>query len=404
LLRDAVEVQSQLTPRQKEVQSADGRWWLRQIVPYRTSEHRIEGVVVTFVDVTGIKQADRQSRLLAAVLLEQEERIRCILDTATDAIITLDARGLMQRVNPATERMFGFTSAEMIGQNVSMQMPSPYREEHDGYLTRYLRSGEARIIGKGREVEGRHMDGTTFPVDLAVSKVNHTELFTGIIRDISQRKRLEREIVEIAELEQKRIGQELHDNCGQELTALGLLADSLVESLKQSASQNVEIACKVEQGIRRVLRQVRNISRGLVQAAIDPAGLPAALAELTSRLSETSGVRCVLQSSGAIAIKDSLTASHLFHIAQEACTNALKHAQAKNVEVRLQSEGGAVILEIQDDGMGIAEDAREGLGRRIMSNRAGVIGASLTTEPATPRGTVVTCTLEKERSGGEDKK
>ena len=350
LLSDAAEVLRQLTPREKEVQTEDGRWWVRRIVPYRTTDNRIEGVVLTFVDVTQVKQADKQSRLLATLLIdsndaiivydlegritiwnrgaarlygypeaealqmniqqliprkvlsefssvwsrlqrgeridrwetqciakdgrllsvlctatlltdeagqnvaiaktdwdvtdlirtratleeevkrrtsamhEQQEQLRAILNTATDAIVTIDEKGIMQMANPATERLFGFTAAEMIGQNVSMLMPSPYREEHDGYLARYLKTGEARIIGKGREVEGRHKDGTIFPVDLAVSRVNHRGLFTGIVRDIRQRKALEREIVEIALLEQQRIGQDLHDDCGQELTALGLLA------------------------------------------------------------------------------------------------------------------------------------------------------------------------------------
>jgi PAS domain S-box-containing protein len=304
----------------------------------------------------------------------------------------------MQRVNPAAEQMFGYPAAEMIGQNVSMLMPSPYREEHDGYLARYLRTGEAGIIGIGREVQGRHKDGTIIPVDLAVSQIDHLGLFTGIIRDIRPRKELERQVVEIATLEQQRIGEDLHDECGQELTALGLLADSLVESLKDTAPENVEIGRKMERGVRRVLRQLRNISWGLAQAHIEPEELPAALAELTNRLSETSDVRCVFVGDESLRVENSLKATHLFHIAQEACTNALKHAQARNVEVRLQCIDAVLILEVQDDGIGIPLDAREGLGRRIMRNRASVIGARMTIEPAQPRGTVVTCTLSQEHA------
>jgi PAS domain S-box-containing protein len=293
--------------------------------------------------------------------------------------------------------MFGFAAAEMIGQNVSMLMPSPYHEEHDGYLARYLRTGESRIMGIGREVQARHKDGTIIPVDLAASRVDNLGLFTGIIRDISQRKELEREIVEIAILEQRRIGQDLHDECGQELAALGLLADALVQSLEEEkASENIEIAHKMEQGVRRVLRQIRNIARGLVQAQIQPAGLAAALVELTDRLSETSGTRCVFQGHENACVADSLKATHLFHIAQEACTNALKHAKARNLVVRLRFADAAILLQIEDDGIGISPGAREGLGRRIMRNRASVIGAKLTIEPAQPQGTVVTCALSQE--------
>ena len=117
----------------------------------------------------------------------------------------------------------------------------------------------------------------------------------------------------------------------------------------------------MEQGVRRVLRQVRNISRGLAQAQIEPSRLSTALEELMSRLSETSGVRCLFESAGNVPIGDSLRATHLFHIAQEACTNAIKHARARNVTVLLHATGDSVILQIRDDGSGIAADAREGL-------------------------------------------
>jgi signal transduction histidine kinase len=212
------------------------------------------------------------------------------------------------------------------------------------------------------------------------------------------RKQLEREVVEIATLEQHRIGQDLHDDCGQELTALGLLADGLVESLEEHAPDEVEVAYKIQQRIKGVLRRVRNISRGLAHAEVDPVELPAALVELTNRLSETSGVRFAFHGDKDVPIEDQIQATHLYHIAQEACTNALKHAQARNIEVRLRMAGPAIVLEIQDDGLGIAKDAEEGLGRRIMRNRASVIGARLTIEPAKPRGTLVTCTLSKEVS------
>jgi PAS domain S-box-containing protein len=110
------------------------------------------------------------------------------LETAVDAIITIDARGLIQSANPATERMFGYPLAELIGQNVKKLMPAPFRAEHDGYLQRYLETGERRIIGIGREVIGQREDGSTFSIDLAVSEVEPGRLFTGIIRDLSERK------------------------------------------------------------------------------------------------------------------------------------------------------------------------------------------------------------------------
>ena len=330
-----------------------------------------------------------------AELRQSQEQLAVILNTAVDAIITINRQGIIQSINAAAERMFGYTAAEMIGQNVKMLVPSPQQEEHDSYLARYSQTGEKHIIGIGREVEARRQDGSTFPVDLAVSEVAHLGLFTGILRDLSQRQSLEHEVVEIAALERQRIGQYLHDDCGQELTALGLLADSLVEALAEHAPADVEVARKIGQGLMRVLRLVRNMSRGLARTQVDPAGLPAALGELTARLSETSDVHCVFHGDETLKIEDTLKATHLFHIAQEACTNALKHSQARNVEIRLRSADHTYMLEIQDDGVGISQDAHQGLGLRIMRNRAGVIGATLTIELVKPQGTIVKCILRK---------
>jgi len=124
-------------------------------------------------------------------LYEQVERTRAILNAAVDAIITIDTRGNIVASNPATERIFGYSRQELLGRNVSMLMPSPYREEHDSYLARYQKTGEAHIIGIGREVTGQRKDGSTFPADLAVSEVDHLGFFTGIVRDISVRKEIQ---------------------------------------------------------------------------------------------------------------------------------------------------------------------------------------------------------------------
>jgi len=124
-----------------------------------------------------------------AVLRDSEARTRAILQTAVDAIITIDTGGLIESFNPAAERLFGYTADEVLGQNISMLMPSPYREEHDGYLARYLQTGDPHIIGIGREVCARRRDGTTFPVSLAVSEVHLAgrRIFTGIVHDLTAR-------------------------------------------------------------------------------------------------------------------------------------------------------------------------------------------------------------------------
>ena len=122
------------------------------------------------------------------------EKLEAILSSAVDAIITIDENGIVESINPATESMFGYAAKDVIGQNIKMLMPSPYRESHDGYIQNYLTSGKKKIIGIGREVLGLRKDGSTFPIHLAVSEIqfNGNRMFTGMIKDISELKESER--------------------------------------------------------------------------------------------------------------------------------------------------------------------------------------------------------------------
>ena len=172
-------------------------------------------------DANKVQQAERthERRQAQAALRDSEARLRAILETAVEGIITIDERGIIESVNAAAERIFGFPAAQLVGQNVSRLMPSPYRDEHDGYVANYLNTGEAKIIGIGREVAGQRKDGTIFPMDLSVSEVRLADrrLFTAFVRDITERKHLEKEISEISNREQQRIGQDLHEGLCQQL-------------------------------------------------------------------------------------------------------------------------------------------------------------------------------------------
>ena len=131
-----------------------------------------------------------------------EARWRAIIDSAVDGIVVIDAHGRVEAFNPAAERLFGYTTAEVLGQNVNMLMPSPYHEEHDTYLARYLATGRAKIIGIGREVQGRRKDGTTFPLHLSVGQITieGERKFTGILHDLSARVQMEGQLREQAAL------------------------------------------------------------------------------------------------------------------------------------------------------------------------------------------------------------
>jgi PAS domain S-box-containing protein len=135
----------------------------------------------------------KQIRQRESELVESQERNKALIDNALDGIISIDARGIVLSLNPAAEHIFGYMRNEVIGNNIKMLMPEPYRNEHDGYLHNYTSTGKKKIIGIGREVEGLRKDGTTFPLDLAVSevKLGDRQLFIGIIRDITERKFVE---------------------------------------------------------------------------------------------------------------------------------------------------------------------------------------------------------------------
>ncbi len=160
------------------------RWFSVQITAFDGGGPR--RLVVAKEDVTERRRAEEALR-------QSMNRTQLILDSAVDGIVTIDESGIVESVNPAAEQMFGYGASELIGHNVSMLMPSPDRERHDSYVGGYLETGEKKVIGIGREVTGRRRDGTTFPLDLAVSEVyiGGKRTFMGMLRDVTERKEIE---------------------------------------------------------------------------------------------------------------------------------------------------------------------------------------------------------------------
>ena len=180
-------------------------------------------------------QRQTRKKRAAAALRDSEARLSAILETAVEGIVTISERGVVESFNASAEKIFGYPAAEVIGQNVSMLMPSPHHDQHDAYLANYRHTGHAQIIGIGREVTGRRKNGVIFPMDLSVSEVKLADrrIFTGFIRDITERKRLEKEILEISEREQRRIGHDLHDGLCQHLAGIELMSQVLEQKLER---------------------------------------------------------------------------------------------------------------------------------------------------------------------------
>jgi two-component system, LuxR family, sensor kinase FixL len=188
-----------------------------------------------------------------------EAHLRSVLETVPDAIIVIDHRGKIDSFSPAAERLFGYAAAEVVGRNVNMLMPSPYREQHDGYLEHYMRTGERRIIGIGRVVVGRRADGSTFPMELAVGEINFDgrRLFTGFVRDITERQTTRQRL------------QELQSELlrASRLSAMGQMASALAHELNQPLTAVINYV----QATRRMLgADDRNTSERL-QETMDKA-------------------------------------------------------------------------------------------------------------------------------------
>jgi len=326
-------------------------------------------------------------------LLDNEQRLRAIVGTAVDAIITIDERGIIESANASSERVFGYAPHELIGQNVKILMPSPHREEHGEYVRRYITTGEAKIIGTGREVMGQRKDGSEVPIHLSISEVplKRGRLFTAIMHDISDRRRLEKEVLEATAREQERIGRELHDGVCQNLVGTALAVSVLAKRLATDAPAAAEQAEKIAGMIRQTATQVRDLSHGLSPLENSAGGLMEGLQKLARQVIETSGVRCTFAvSSQPGASYDAATASHLYRITQEAVNNAVRHAKATTVHVQLDTDERHDILTIRDNGRGFPRRIGNGLGLQTMAYRARVIGGTLSIEPGAD-GTTVRC-------------
>jgi PAS domain S-box-containing protein len=341
-------------------------------------------------------------------LRESEARARSILETTVDGVITIDERGRIESFNDAAEDIFGYNAEEVKGENVKVLMPSPYREEHDGYMRSYRETGQRHIIGIGREVTGRRKDGSTFPMDLAVSEmeVGGRRIFTGIVRDISERRRLEKEILNISDQERRRIGQDLHDGLGQMLTGIGLLSQNLTRRLDAEGHPLADDMNEVTELVKEADQYARDLARGLTPVDVDASGLSEALQRLSNNAVRLFDVEATFEEVGTALVHNATTAMHLYRIAQESVSNAVRHGGAEHIRLRLASGPTQIRLRVQDDGSGFDASAHAGpgMGVNIMNYRARIIGGTLDIQSSPGEGTTVTCTLPRTAHAAEAQK
>ncbi len=241
------------------------------VSPVHDDEGRIVGASKIIHDVTALKQAE-------AGLRAREAQLRSILETVPDAMIVIDEHGLIDSFSATAERLFGWSDAELRGRNVSLLMPSPHREAHDGYLARYLATGERRIIGVGRIVTGRRKDGSTFPMELSVGEVfvDGRRLFTGFARDITERQaaearlyELQAELVHVARLSEmgqmsSALGHELNQPLGAALAYLQAGLRLLQAEPSAPGAKPLDALRKAAEQVQRasdILRRLRDFAR-----------------------------------------------------------------------------------------------------------------------------------------------
>ena len=328
---------------------------------------------------SGEVERDAGWRLDAALL-------RSIIDTAPDAIITMDARGLIGSFSPAAERMFGYEASEVIGRNVKMLMPEPYRSEHDGYVARYLATGEKRIIGIGRTVIAQHKSGSTFPMELAVGEVRtgSAHVFTGFIRDISDRV--------AAQARASKLQQELN-HVGR-LTAMGEIASMIVHELNQPLTaianfgeaakllldrggdgagraagfmeKSVAQAHRASDMIRRlrsfVLRGPGEVEPISVNDVVHDAARLALIGAPDQRIHANFKLADELPEIHADRIQVQQVVVNLIRNGIDAMTEEAAHAAALELSIETRLSGaGSVDIVVADTGPGIAPEIRDNL-------------------------------------------
>lgn len=357
------------------------------ISPIRDANGRIIGVSKIARDLSETHRAHQELR-------RREALLSSILDTVPDALIVIDHRGLIQSFNPASEQLFGYEAAEIVGHNISQLMPSPYREEHDCYLDRYLRTGERRIIGTGRVVSGQRRDGSTFPMELTVGTVNlpGEQLFTGFIRDLTERHERERrlrelqaELIHISRLNE--LGQlvsALAHEVNQPLAAMANYINGarrlLASGNSESALHAIGLVAEQSDRARQIIRRLRGLVRKgdaerraeNVRVTIEEAG---ALAQLGA--GERLRLEIHVAGDAVEAIIDKIQIQQVLLNLMRNAVEAMTDQRHCDLVIAANRLGEMVELRVTDRGPGLPAMVRERLFQPFVTTKPDGMGVGL---------------------------
>ncbi len=322
----------------------------------------------------------RASELRFRSMFESHAAVMLLVDPETGAIV--DA-------NPTAARFYGHSVSklrEMRIEHLSLETGLSEGQRPTAAAHPAIRVFHHRLAsGATRTVEVH-----SSPVDVAGRR-----LLFSIVHDITERKQLEKRILDIGDEERHRIGQDLHDSLGGHLTGLALLGKGLANTLSQQGIPEAEIAREFVQGINDAVAQTRSIARGLCPVGLGKLGLASSLEEYASSVSRMLRVDCRASIRGEVVVRDETVALHLYRIVQEAVNNAVRHGQARNVRIRLTAGKDALILQVRDDGRGLPREVEKarGMGLRTMQYRADVLGARLEVSSRAGKGVLISCRL-----------
>jgi two-component system, LuxR family, sensor kinase FixL len=340
---------------------------------------------------------DESSTSALTVAEDQATRLESMINAIPDAIITIDERGLIRFFSTAAERMFQYKSDEIIGQNVKVLMPASYNAEHDGYLDRYLRTGEKRIIGLGRIVVGRRKDGSTFPIELAVGEAlaKGKHIFTGLIRDISDRQETERRLHEVQSdlIHVSRVSamgelaSALAHELNQPLTAISnylLAARQLVERGPEHAARASEIIGKsIDQAMRagQIIRQLRSFvqKREVERAPVEIEKVVDEASALAFIGLKEKGIRVAIERQSdlpEVPIDRIQIQQVLINLIRNA-VDAMEGQTRRELTVRISADKGEVRISIIDTGSGIPRDMEEKLFHAFSTSKPTGMGVGL---------------------------